>query len=193
MRSTPATARFRIVAPFPAPPPSVAHVLHQHDVARRGDADEIAAAGDLSGLPRPWAPATCDDELRAAIWDWCDAVAEWINHEYAWRPAQLVPPCWPHHPHIAHELPILALARYHAEHSTGCELIDQWHRENLPEFLDRMLTRLGESTCRTGKHIDWPAEPRHAAYTSADAVEVRQSAFYLDTNPGAPLRAVDEV
>jgi len=30
-----------IVRTFPAPPPSVARVLHQHQVLRRGDADEI--------------------------------------------------------------------------------------------------------------------------------------------------------
>ena len=64
-----------IVSAFPAPPPSVARVLHQHQVVRRGDADEISAEGNLADLPNPWAPATCDDDLRAAIWDWCDAVA----------------------------------------------------------------------------------------------------------------------
>ncbi|MGH3266753.1 MAG: hypothetical protein ACRDNS_32770 [Trebonia sp.] len=188
--NTPTATRFRIVTPFPSPPPPLGKVLHQHDVARRADPDEIAREDDLSDLPRPWTPAACGDDLRVAIWDWCDAVAEWLNHEYAWRPAQLVPPCWPYHPHIAHELPILALQRYHAGRSDGPELLDQWHRESLPLFFERMHTRLGESKCRTGTHQDWPAEPRQAAYTTPDAVQVRRAAFFQDTNPGAPLRAV---
>ena len=110
-------------------------MLHQHQVLRRGDADEISAEGDLTNLPNPWAPATCDDDLRGAIWEWCDAVAEWVNHEYAWRPAQLIPPCWPHHPHIAHELPVLAVLRLAAESSTGPELLEEWHRHTLPGVL----------------------------------------------------------
>lgn len=179
---------FHIVTAFPTPPPSVARVLHQHQVVRRGDADEIAGEGTLTNLPRPWAPGTCkDDDLRAAIWDWCDAVAEWLNHEYAWRPAQLVPPCWPHHPHIAHELPVLAVLRVAAESSTGPELLEEWHRHTLTAFFDRMLDRLGESGCRVGKHVGWPAESRHISYNAELAVEDRQTLFYIDTNPATPL------
>jgi hypothetical protein len=178
-----------IVTRFPSPPPSVVRVLHQHQVVRRGDADEIAAEGNLTELPNPWAPATCDDDLRAAIWDWCDAVAEWVNHEYAWRPAQLIPPCWPHHPHIAHELPVLAVLRLAAESSTGPELLEEWHRHTLPGFFDRMLNRLGESGCRTGKHLDWPARSRHASCNSEEAVDDRQTVFYADTNPPTLLEA----
>ncbi|MBN9619476.1 MAG: hypothetical protein J0H43_07055 [Actinobacteria bacterium] len=170
-----------IVKAFPAPPPSVARVLHQHQVVRRGDADEISAEGNLERLPNPWAPATCDDDLRAAIWDWCDAVAEWVNHEYAWRPAQLIPPCWPHHPHIAHELPVLAVLRLAAESSTGPELLEEWHRHTLPGFFERMLNRLGDSGCRTGKHVEWPARSRHLSYNSEEAVEDRQTLYYNDT------------
>lgn len=179
---------FHIVKKYPTPPPSVARVLDQHAVVRRGDADEIAAEGNLTNLPRPWAPGSCeDDDLRAAIWYWCDAVAEWLNHEYAWRPAQLIPPCWPHHPHIANELPVLAVLRVAAEASTGPELLEEWHRHTLPAFFDRMLSRLGESTCRTGKHVDWPAESRHVSYTAEQAVDDRQALFYADTNPPTPL------
>jgi hypothetical protein len=50
-------------------------------------------SSDLSNLPRPWDPSTCPQDLRAAVWGWCDNVAEWINHEYAWRPTQMIPLC----------------------------------------------------------------------------------------------------
>lgn len=176
-----------ILTKFPPPPPSVARVLDQHQVLRRGNADEIAAEGNLLNLPRPWAPGSCEDYLRAAIWDWCEEVAGWLNHEYAWRPAQLIPPCWPHHPHIAHELPVLAVLRLAAESSTGPELLEEWHRTTLPSFFDRMLTRLGETGCRTGKHVAWPGESRHVSYTSKQSIDDRQTLYFSDTNPPLSL------
>jgi hypothetical protein len=65
----------------------------------------------------------CPQELRAAVWGWCDGVAEWINHEYAWRPTQMIPLCWPPHAHIARELPV-AFQRCTAAESTSYEAID---------------------------------------------------------------------
>jgi hypothetical protein len=181
--TAPDQKKFDIVAAFPEVPPSVAKVLKQHAVVRRGDYDEIAAEGDLRDLDRPWAPATCKDaDLRAALWNWCDKVVEWINHEYAWRPAKVIPPCWPQHPHIAHELPALAISRLAADESTGPELLEEWHRHTLPTFFDRMLDRLGESGCRTGKHVDWPAGSRHVAYLGKDAVADRQHCFVRDVH-----------
>ena len=90
-----------ILTRFPPPPGAVRNALAQLQILRRGDGDEIAAAGDLVDPPRPWDPATCPNELREAVWSWCDSVAEWLNHEYAWRPTQMIPLCWPHHAHIA--------------------------------------------------------------------------------------------
>ena len=46
-----------------------------------------------------------------------------------------------------------------------------------------MQGRLGESTCRTGKHVDWPAEGRDVAYNAAEAVEDRQSVIHRDSHP----------
>jgi hypothetical protein len=46
-----------------------------------------------------------------------------------------------------------------------------------------MHGRLGESACRTGKHVDWPAEGRVVAYNAADAVEDRQSVIHRDGRP----------
>lgn len=175
--------KFEIVAAFPKAPGPVARILRQHVVVRRGDFDDLAAEGDLRDLPRPWSPSTCKDPaVRAALWNWCDEVAQWINHEYAWRPAKVIPPCWPQHPHIANELPALAISRLAAEESTGPELLEEWHRHTLPTFFDRMLDRLGESGCRTGKHVDWPAGSRHVSYASKDAVADRQHCFVLDAD-----------
>ncbi len=53
--------------------------------------------------------------------------------------------------------------------------------------LDRMQNRLGESTCRTGKHQDWPADSRYAAYFSDDAADDRANLIYTDTHEATPL------
>jgi len=98
------------------------------------------------------------------------------------------PPCWPKHPHIAHELPPLALLRWTAETATTPDALEEWHRYALPTFTDRLAQRLGEGTCRTGKHQDWPAEPRYLAYTEPAAAKARDDVLYADTHPPAQLR-----
>lgn len=178
-----------ILTRFPTPPGSVLKALELLQVVRRGDPKEMAEyGGELTDLPRPWDPATCPPVLRTAVWGWCDTVAEWINHEYAWRPTHVIPPCWPRHAHIAHELPILAIARWTAEQSTTHDAIDDWHRYALPMFYERMHDRLGESTCRAGKHTDWPAEGRIVAYRSPAAAGNRKAVIHLDSHPVSELR-----
>jgi hypothetical protein len=172
----------RIVTRFPAPPGDVTWALDQLALMGRAKVDELANAGDLTDLPRPWEPSTCEPYLRDMIWQWCDRVAIWLNHEYAWRPGQMIPPCWPRHPHIARELPLLALLRWDAQTATTSTQIEEWSRVTYPEFHKRMLERLGESGCRIGKHIDWPAAARNATYSAAAAKGDRMTARYEDLN-----------
>ncbi|WP_138757682.1 hypothetical protein [Modestobacter altitudinis] len=152
------------VLPFPPPPLPVLGALELLADVRRRDSARPARADLVSDLERPWEPAGCSGELSAAVWTWCHGVAAWVNHEFAWRPAQMIPACWPHHPHIARELPVLAVLRWQAENSAGPELIEEWNRYAFPMFCDRMVERLGESTCRTGRHQTWPAESRYSAF-----------------------------
>jgi hypothetical protein len=170
-----------IVLPFPEPPGSVLKALELLAVLRRNDPDEIAEAGDLADLPRPWEPAKCPQDLREAVWEWCDRVVTWLNHEFAWRPTQMIPLCWPLHAHVAREIPVLAVLRWFAEESTTPDQLEEWHRYAYPMFCDRMISRLGESGCRTGSHIDWPAEARFDAHTKTS--QQRQSVIYADTRP----------
>ena len=114
-------------------------------------------------------PAACSGELSTAVWSWCRDVVAWINHEYAWRPAQMVPACWSHHAHIARELPVLVVLRWEAESAAGPQLMEEWNRYAFPMFCERMAQRLGESTCRVGRHQDWPAESRYTAFLDASA------------------------
>lgn len=186
------SSRFMIVTPFPMPPGSVVRAWELLRVVRRGDPDEIAETGvDLDNLARPWVPGTCPDDLREGMWTWCDAAAAWINREYTWKPTHLVPPCWPRHPHIANELPVLVFSRWIAEDSLGPEALEDWHRYTLPMFLDRMHTRLGESTCRSGKHQDWPAEARYTAFFGDELANDRADLIYTDTHEPTPLHALN--
>ena len=172
---------------FPAPPSQVRQALISLAIVRSGDTDAIAELGDIHDLPRPWDPASCPPPIRQQLWLWCDDVVAWINHQYSWRTASLIPGCWPRHPHIAHELPVLACLRDSAE-STGPELLEEWHRHTLPLFTDRLTARLGESTCRVGKHQDWPAAARYHAANDPQAVTERQNLFHTDTHPPVQLR-----
>lgn len=172
-----------MLMPFPPPPFSVAEALNDLALVRAGD---DAATADLGGpdavlsLPRPWDPSTCPPVLRERVWRWVDQVATWLNHEHAWRSANLVPPCWPAHPHLARELPVLACLRHQAGQAFAPDLLEDWHRYALPHFLDRMTSHLGDSGCRTS-HTDWPAAGRYDHFAAADAVTARLEAFQADT------------
>lgn len=172
-----------IIDVFPAPPPLVAAQLDRLRALRQRSPAALAAL-DPAELSRPWEPASCVEELREQLWWWCDEVAAWINHDYSWRPAQLIPACWPAHPHLAHDLPVVACLRVEADASIDPAHLELWHREILPAFLERMTSTLGES-CRTGTHTDWPAAARHDAYFNERGVTDRQERIYLDSHPDA--------
>ena len=178
----------RIVSRFPPPPGQVRQALVTLAIVRGGDPEAIVELGDTRDLPRPWDPASCPAELRQQLWLWCDDVAGWVNQQYSWKTTSLIPGCWPRHPHIANELAVLACLRDAAD-STGPELLEEWHRHTLPLFTDRLAARLGESTCRVGKHQDWPAAARYDAATGTQAVTERHDLFHADTHPPLRLRA----
>jgi hypothetical protein len=172
---------------FPQPSGSILKALEMLAMLRDGDPGQLQALEDLSELPRPWEPATCPQHLRAAVWRWCDQVTVWLNTDYAWRPAHLIPACWPRHPHIARELVVLAFLRLEAEEATGPHLLEDWQRYSYPMFCDRMAGRLGDSTCRVGKHQDWPAESRVTAYIQPAASAERRAVLTADSDSSTNL------
>ena len=172
-----------MIAVFPEPPARVLQAMHNLAIVQSGDTTKIQQLGlDLDRLPRPWEAATCDRRLRRQLWEWCESVVAWINSDYMWRATSMIPACWPQHPQLTHELPVLACLRWAAEETTRPEPLEEWHRVTLPAFLDRLTQRLDKSTClTTGKHEDWPGRARYQAYSSASAVEQRQAHFHADT------------
>jgi len=155
-----------LLDPFPTPQTPLHDRLDDLRKAATHDKQARARVEEADDLDRPWDLATLSGQLRQMLWLWCDDVVDWINRSYAWRPAQLIPACWPRHPHIAAELPAVACQRYSAARAFSADELDRWHRETLPGFLDRMADRLGDG-CRSGAHADWPAAARHDAYRAA--------------------------
>ena len=168
----------RIARPFPKPPREVRRAL---DHLRGAGAIGLAPAG-LTELHRPWDPAACPSGLRADLWPWLDEVAAWLNHTYAWQTASAVPSCWPAHPHLVHELAMLACLRVTAAEATTPHALEEWHRYALPAFHTRMAERLGIG-CPPGRHTDWPARSWAVDYDSPQATEVRQEMFDGDLGP----------
>jgi hypothetical protein len=168
---------------FPQPTRLLASAFADLQIARSDNDAARAKLGALSALARPWDPATCPPLLRRDLWVWLDSVAAWLNHEYTWRADHVIPSCWPAHPHIAHELAVLACLRLSAGHALTADPLEDWHRYALPTFFDRMLGRLGGTPCQPGSHKPWPGQGRYADYESPGAIAKRRAAFDHDGGP----------
>lgn len=107
-------------------------------------------------------------------------MAEWINTEYVWEASggASIPDCWPLHPHLVHELAVVADQRRRAGHAPNSDILENWHRYVLPGFIDRMRQRLKQ--CCDDEHQPWPARSRYARHTSEDATAQRLRAFESD-------------
>ncbi|SER27802.1 hypothetical protein [Microlunatus flavus] len=109
------------------------------------DAVEALSAPAPPDLPRPWIPATCTSpgllhELRA----WFGDVVDWLNAQHTWNPDSAIPPCWSRHPHLVHDIAVLADQRRRAEDTTSSTALEHWHRVVLPAFLDRTRASIGQ-------------------------------------------------
>ena len=172
---------------FPAPDRLLLYAFGQLRTAKFGtDAQKARELGGVkpAALPRPWDPPSCPPTLRSKLWLWLDEVAGWINHEYTWQFDRMIPGCWPAHPHIAHELAVLACLRYDAGFDLSPDTLEEWHRYALPGFLDRTAVSMGSNACPPGKHNDWPGASRHKDYQSPVGAKRRLDAFKADLKSG---------
>jgi hypothetical protein len=166
----------RLLTAFPGPPRGVRSAL---ETLSQAEAVGLEPAG-LHSLDRPWDPARCSTRLRAELWPWLDDVVGWLNHTYVWRTADVIPGCWPMHPHIAAELAVLACMRVAAGEALTPHALEEWHRYALPGFLTRLVDRLGPG-CSPGRHTAWPASSWVTEYGSSPTCAVRQQVFASDT------------
>lgn len=181
-----------MVLPFPAPGPRVRLAYRELHIAANGTKEQKEALGidDISELPRPWNPETCQEpQLRHEVWTWLEDVVTWLNHEYTWDVAPLIPSCWPHHPHIVHEVAVVTDQRRRAMLAVTSDALEEWHRYCLPAFIDRMRSRLRDH-CTDG-HKGWPARGRHTRHNSEESCEERENLYAADvdansSNPRPP-------
>jgi hypothetical protein len=159
----------------------VEQAYRELDIALYGSDEEKKALGSPRALARPWDPPTCiDPDLRADLWRWLDQVVAWLNHEYVWDVAAMIPSCWPRHPHLVHEIAVIADLRRRAGHALTGDALEEWHRYALPAFTERMRHRM-KAHCEDKDHQPWPAQGRHTRHTSPSAVEARSASFARDT------------
>ena len=170
-----------IVTAFPMPGPMLEGAYWKLRTAK-GEATPALTAvlGPPEHLPRPWIPASCyEPELRKQLWEWLEAVAVWLNEQYTWDATAMIPACWSHHPHIINDLAVLADRRRAAGHEYDGAAMEEWERQTLPLFIERMHTRLRQQ-CATGQHKPWPGRPRHQTYLAPDASQHRTQRLTRD-------------
>ncbi len=180
-----------LVHPFPTPGARGRLAYHELHLAMNGSDEQKRALGPLSELPRPWDPETCQDpELRHEVWTWLEDVVTWLNHEYAWDVAPLIPSCWPHHPHLVHEVAVIADQRRRATLGVTSDPLEEWHRYCLPTFIDRMRGRLKDH-CGDG-HKVWPSRGRYTRHISEESRKERENLYAADldalSNVPRPLK-----
>ena len=170
-----------LVLGFPAPGSRVQKAYHDLWEAQNGSEERKKKLGNPANLPRPWDPTTCLERgLRWELWLWLDQVVEWINYEYVWEASggACIPDCWPLHPHLIHELAVVADQRRRAGHAPNSDILENWHRYVLPGFVDRMRQRLKQSC--DDDHQPWPARSRHSRHSGEVATAWRLRAFESD-------------
>jgi hypothetical protein len=170
-----------MISAFPRAGRRVEHAYVELELAAGGGTLlQRNALGDHRLLARPWDPATCvDPQLRAEIWQWLEQVVTWLNHEYVWDADAMIPSCWPRHPHLVHELAVLADLRRRAGLALTADVLEEWHRYALPAFTDRMRGRLRQH-CQDGGHQAWPALGRHTRHQGESTRQGRAAAYRAD-------------
>ena len=169
-----------MATPFPAPSPLIVDALDQLRLAALSPPEDDKELRRLAMLPHPWDPAACPPELRCVIYTWLDDVVAWINEDHTWRVDRVIPNCWPDHPHIVHELAVVACLRFEADYAITAAVLEEWHRYTLTMFLDRITVRVGATGCPPGKHQPHPGQSRNTIYRGANESRTRRGRRYVD-------------
>jgi hypothetical protein len=149
-------------------------------------ADEEALR-ELAQMPRPWDPGSCTGLMRSELWAWLDLVAMWLNEQHLWnvtRPG--IPECWPAHPHLVHDLAVLACNRYYTSFAVTPAVLEDWHRYALPGFLERLRDRLGDG-CQPGKHQPRPRRERDESHAATPKRRGRAQRYRDDVERAGEL------
>jgi hypothetical protein len=116
-----------------------------------------------------------------------EAVVSWLNHEHVWDVADVIPTCWPQHPHLVHEIAVLADQRRRAGQALTSDRLDGWHLHSLPSFTERMRSRL-RNRCQED-HQSWPAKGRYTRHIGEASRRRRMDAYAAD---GRAVKSTDD-
>lgn len=160
-----------LVLPFPQPGPVIRRLYRHWWTVENGTELERDRIKDRP-TGRPWDPATLGTSgERLELWRWLEEVVRWFNHEYAWDTSQVIPDCWPEHPHLVHEIAVMADARRRAGGTPNSGALEEWHRVCVPWFLSRMRDSI-QAHCEE-RHQAWPARARYARLVSQESLDIR--------------------
>lgn len=125
---------------------------------------------DLALLERLYTTPATGPELRRPPWTWAALtrteqaalarlIDTWVfayNRVHAITPAELIPPCWRHHPALAAELAVQLWVFYFAHFDRKATPLQagEYYLRHLPSFRGRVDRLLGVSPgeCRRGEH-----------------------------------------
>ena len=179
-----------MVRPFPGPAHEVRASMEALQFYATNPPESEEDLRRLAEMPRPWDPAGCTGRLREEMWRWLDQVAIWINEQHLWNLARPgIPECWPAHPHLTHDLAVIAAARYYTSFAVNPGALDDWHRYCLPMFLERLRDRLGDG-CQPGKHMSRPRTERDDMHADTKTRHGRMQRYRDDIDRAAEAAAV---
>ena len=165
-----------MLKPFPTPPQDVRAAIERLHLAATSPLTDEDELRKLAALPRPWDPATCHGGLRTHLCTWLDEVADWINTQHLWALRDPgLPACWPAHPHLVHDLAVVATTRYLASYAITPAALEDWHRYALPAFLSRLSERLGDG-CLAGHPELGPRHSRDLEFAQVRAIRRSEQA-----------------
>lgn len=88
------------------------------------------------------------------------------------------PQLWALHPHLVHEIAVLADQCRRVGLAMTSDAFEEWHRYCLTAFTDRMRNRL-RAHC-SDEHKSWPAKPRHNEHLADASRQRRENTFAHD-------------
>ncbi|WP_245916750.1 hypothetical protein [Nocardioides gansuensis] len=182
-----------MVRPFPEPGPAVRTAIQQLQHASFAPPVDEDAVRELAQIPRPWDPGSCTGKIRSELWEWLDLVAMWVNEQHLWNLARPgIPECWPAHPHLVHDLAVLACGRHYTRFALTPAALEDWHRYALPGFLERLHDRLGDG-CQPGKHQPRPRHDRDETHAATPQRQGRRQRYTDDVDRAAAAAAMADL
>jgi hypothetical protein len=132
-----------LIQPFPQPGRLVQLAYRELDLATSRKQDHLLPLRDLANVPRLWDLGHLRDAAAAkgglVVVGGCRHLVE---SRVRLGCCRCHPFCWPQHPHVVHEIAVLADQRHRAGRAPTGEALEEWHRYSLPDFTERMRTRL---------------------------------------------------